>query len=424
MRLAPAPVVIVAAVTATVGIVFFQSCAKGSSSGSSKDDPAATDNTTTQTTTVSDAAVAATATLADGSSVTVPAGVIPIGGTLTVEAAAAPAEFAVGDVATASTPIKLSATDASGNAITELSQAGTVALTVTPVAALVTVEAVESNLCALGLSATASKLVWRRAALSEVAATTAKFLTKFLGTFQLAYCGDVKLDGFTEMGIDGAPKTATPVASTLLAGKSCLVPDYKMCALYVGTDVDADIGKCESELGGTVGEGCDTAGAVGVCVKKLGSVGEFAQITYKGADMDAAACAQENGEFFKISEYTPTPAADQGPVPLATICGFEVAPTCDHDPTMDECTMFTGANWESSWSTLPSTCTSNGVPGVWNGTDQDDWGCNPDAVANCCVFDRGTADEKVTVGYTSITESMCANRGGELFTADGVLVPQ
>jgi hypothetical protein len=147
-----------------------------------------------------------------GASATFPPNVFEDGTKVSLKSAdVQPAEFAaLGDLAAASPPMTVAATDGNGKAIITIEKAMTLVIPeVEPVeeGALVAVEKVTANLCVALTGLNGSSYVWRFEALTYDANTErVEILTKNFGDYQLLYCGQTLMPNFKEVDGDGEEK--------------------------------------------------------------------------------------------------------------------------------------------------------------------------------------------------------------------------
>jgi hypothetical protein len=404
--------------------LMFQSCGKGSGTKSDAQSELPSNETvpeeekeTESSKKVVDPTTIASVSLSNGTVATIPAGVIPVGGSLTLEITTAAVDLSSLAITSASDPLKFSAKDADGIAINELTQAGTLAISISNGAALQDVEKTQANLCALAVTPAGAKLIWRRPSFTEVTETTAKFLTKYMGTFQLVYCGSTVLTGFSEVGIDGSISTnpadtqTTSNDQSSLTGISCHIELNKMCTLIVGKDYDFDPLTCVNVLQSVVGTSCSAVNVIGICAIDKGTTKETAYVYYQGSEETAATCQSQGGQFFTEKTYVPTPATVQTPPPAAKICGRSIAPACVSNTANEACTMYTGSSWATDASASVAECTSSG--NTWQ--DSAEEGCSASGVIDCCIMDDGEPTETVIVRYNNDGQSC----GGLLVDANG-----
>jgi hypothetical protein len=228
MRLAPRLSI---KVMIAAGLVLF-SCGKKSSSDSSgkpqdPDPEEQTEDKTQVKVSVADATIPNTLAITEGAAagtiLEVPANAVPNGTTVEMKVAdSVPQVFAsAGDAA--SVAVYMNATDAAGNDVIPVLPM-TVGLVLNGSSALAGVEKIEANVCALLETTKGEHFVWRRAAL-ELVSGLAKFKTKLMGVFQLAYCGKSELAGFTEMDTTGQAMADAASALTGTWKTGCIVPE-------------------------------------------------------------------------------------------------------------------------------------------------------------------------------------------------------
>ena len=178
----------------------------------------------------------------DGSSVAIAAGTVAAGTQVTVQKAAAPAEFAAAG-STASSPVQVSATNADGTPASQVATPMTVNLAVSSSPSLtLAAAAVADNLCVLlKVSSNGSLYVWRRSALTyDANSHLAKISTRFFGTFQVVYCGSDTLAGFADASLQGATgESKLAVALTTPAGLDGDLGPGVLCAFVARDDVVA-----------------------------------------------------------------------------------------------------------------------------------------------------------------------------------------
>lgn len=133
---------------------------------------------------------------------TIPAGALAIGTKVGMkEASTTPTSFTNAGTP-ASSPVNITATDADGNPVTELSVPMKIQIPISNTALHLATESTEDNLCALLETPNQNYYVWRRSALT-IENNFTIFQSKRLGIFQLVYCGSEPLDGFEEAAESG-----------------------------------------------------------------------------------------------------------------------------------------------------------------------------------------------------------------------------
>lgn len=133
---------------------------------------------------------------AKGTQVSLPTGALAVGTEIDLDLTSSPAEFPLDKNPKASEAISIAAMTASGIDVTELSSPMTISIPYTNSLSLL--EDGTERMCAL-LKSNAGLFVWRYDHLTiNLASKRVIFSSDKMGTFQLAYCGHEKLDGFEE----------------------------------------------------------------------------------------------------------------------------------------------------------------------------------------------------------------------------------
>jgi hypothetical protein len=155
---------------------------------------------------------------AKGTTIEIPPGSLAIGTDVSMAEVNAPDEFSGTSMAGASAAVEISAVDADGKSVAELSAPMTIAIPYSGGAALMGLTGVDrsgDNLCALLKSATGLYL-WRRAALAiDTEARKASFQSMNLGVFQLVYCGNEPMEGFKDASAAGVGGNLQSVATKI-----------------------------------------------------------------------------------------------------------------------------------------------------------------------------------------------------------------
>lgn len=143
----------------------------------------------------------------DGASVTVPPYAFDAETQVRVLTGATPSLFMDQDdtVQAADLAAELTGESGSGSELSEAKLALTMVLDVQDTAKLLGVDAKPEDLCVFAVNHEGQGLVWRRAAFKELDATGKKvtILTKWLGVYQLFYCGASPLEGLVDVDAGG-----------------------------------------------------------------------------------------------------------------------------------------------------------------------------------------------------------------------------
>ena len=222
-----------------------------------------------------------------------PANALPEGTKLKTGTADDPAEFAVvGDVGggAASSSVSVVATGADGSDVGETSSPLTIAIHVPETTALTalatTVPKVYDNLCAVGKGRNGTLRVWRRSAMTTDTKLQGrfKFKTKWLGVYQMQFCGAMPLKDIASANTDGNDASAYVSGSPIASCKVTQADGYSSCEVFTGIDfgdnrlLDTYKSKC-SEKSGTFSTAiCADTAALGSCVSNKGKTQERASI--------------------------------------------------------------------------------------------------------------------------------------------------
>ncbi|MBP9706848.1 MAG: hypothetical protein KBD78_04340 [Oligoflexales bacterium] len=178
--------------------------------------------------------------MSNGSSLVLPAGAAPEGSEVRLQSTSTLPVFdslGTAEISPGSLAINVSVYNSSGERLSELEQPMLVGLPI-QAASLLLVENSEANLCAFLSALDKSLLVWRAANI-KVVKNKAQFLTTKLGKFQLAYCGDTALSGFSEVedekltSVDNWEITHNIDAATGAAKEKDLELSYEIPAAYL-----------------------------------------------------------------------------------------------------------------------------------------------------------------------------------------------
>lgn len=194
-----------------------------------------------------------TAGPASGTNVAMPAGALSAGSTLNLEPIVTPASFELETVVAAGAAVSLSATDASGANVTELSSPMTLSLPLGATSlALGLVEKNNDNLCVL-LSSSTNLIVWRASSITIAKSEgidVAQIKSLRLGVFQLVYCGNETLEGFEEAIDSGAEGSGNQIAFTIDTGTYGM-GSSKICVGVIGfTDIEGESDDPNIMIGG------------------------------------------------------------------------------------------------------------------------------------------------------------------------------
>jgi hypothetical protein len=178
--------------------------------------------------------------MSNGSSLVLPAGAAPEGSEVRLQSTSTLPVFdslGTAEISPGSLAINVSVYNSSGERLSELEQPMLVGLPI-QAASLLLVENSEANLCAFLSALDKSLLVWRAGKI-KVVENKAQFLTTKLGKFQLAYCGDAALSGFSEVedekltSVDDWEITHNIDATTGAAKEKDLELSYEIPATYL-----------------------------------------------------------------------------------------------------------------------------------------------------------------------------------------------
>ncbi|MFK7873989.1 MAG: hypothetical protein AB8C84_12625 [Oligoflexales bacterium] len=139
----------------------------------------------------------------EGTEVNIPLGALPENASVSADLTDTPSDFVKtaadgSTISSASSSLNVAATNDSGENISTLTSPMTIAISyASPAASLNLVDANDDNLCAF-LKSEAGLFVWRKSHIT-ISNGKAEFATRYLGTFQLTFCGQEKIEGFSEI---------------------------------------------------------------------------------------------------------------------------------------------------------------------------------------------------------------------------------
>lgn len=249
-----------------------------------------------QSTTTTSPTTAGNVAIASGD-VEIPAGAVAEDGTvITMTETDEPDQFVQDPpLAVGSLAINISG-DAPSGPVEELIQPVTVTLKIAdpaPAAALMEAPAeVLENQCVLGVTPSGKLLVWRFNSLldSDATASEIKFKSKWLGTFEIVFCGNVTLGAFAEVSQNGSSEIAPTLSSFGACDYSALTDLSTLsCRMYTGiafkpvANLDSNKASCVS-AGGTYVDGgsCPETSVVGSCIVSKDGDEEINIMYYSG----------------------------------------------------------------------------------------------------------------------------------------------